>query len=135
MFRLDQIQTKSGGLFKQYCDKLIIGLHVDPSIERKEKLTPILSLNDRIDMLYSIKDICDIFPYKTENELYSILKDTAKPDIMFLGDDHKNDNYTGKDLNIPVVFLDRNHGWSATKFKKMIYQQMREIYNNFRYYE
>ena len=35
------------------CDKLLIALHSDPSIERPEKIAPILSTNDRMESLCS----------------------------------------------------------------------------------
>ena len=27
-------------------------------------------------------------------------------------------------LNIPIHFLDRSHGWSTTKYKELIYKQI-----------
>ena len=35
-------------------------------------------------------------------------------------DDYKNKPFTGDDLNVRVHYLDRSHGWSTTKYKKMI---------------
>ena len=43
-----------------------------------------------------------------------------KIDVRFLGNDYKGKDFTGKDLNIPIHYLDRSHGWSTTKFKKLI---------------
>ena len=40
--------------------------------------------------------------------------------IRFLGDDYKNKKYTGDDLDIKIHFLNRDHGWSTTKFKTLI---------------
>ena len=60
-----------------------------------------------------------IIPYDTEDELYSLLKD-SKFNIRFLGKDYLYSNYTGKDLPIHIHFIDRDHGWSTTKFKKLI---------------
>ena len=42
---------------KEYCDRFLVLLHSDPSIERPEKLKPILSVGERIEMLLSIKYI------------------------------------------------------------------------------
>ena len=104
---------------KEHCDILLLLLHEDPSIERMEKIKPILSLNERIMILSSMKQIDKIITYKTEADLYNILKE-KQIDIRFLGDDYKNKSFTGDDLNIPIHYLDRSHGWSTTKFKKMI---------------
>ena len=40
-----------------------------------------------------------------------------------MGDDYKEKDYTGKDLNIPVHWIGRDHGWSTTKFKLQITNQ------------
>ena len=47
-----------------------------------------------------------------------------KIDVRFLGDDYKNKSFTGDDLNIPIHYLDRSHGWSTTKFKKLIVETL-----------
>ena len=104
---------------KKHCGILLLLLHDDPSIERPEKIKPILDLDERNMILSSMKQIDKIIPYQTEKDLYNILKE-EEIDIRFLGDDYKNKSFTGEDLNIPIHYLDRSHGWSTTKFKKMI---------------
>ena len=104
---------------KKHCDILLLLLHDDPSIERPEKIKPILNLNERNMILSSLKQIDRIITYQIESDLYDILK-TEQIDIRFLGDDYKNKAFTGDDLGIPIHYLDRSHGWSTTKFKKMI---------------
>ena len=101
------------------CDWLTVLLHSDPSIERPHKLKPILSVEDRTKVLMGIKGVNEVIPYTLENELYQLLKD-GRYTIRFLGDDYKNKPYTGVDLNTWVHYLDRDHGWSTTKFKKLI---------------
>lgn len=107
------------------CDILVIALHDDPTIERPEKLKPILSYDDRCKILSSIKYIDRIYPYDTEEDLINLIK-TVKPDIRFLGDDYKGKKYTCDDLGIETFFFNRNHGWSTTKFKKLIYNQIKQ---------
>lgn len=104
---------------KKHCDILLLLLHDDPSIERPEKIKPILSLEERIMVLSSLNQIDQIITYQTESDLYEILKKT-KIDIRFLGDDYKDKPFTGDDLEIPIHYLDRSHGWSTKKFKKLI---------------
>ena len=104
---------------KKHCDILLLLLHDDPSIERPEKIKPILDLNERNMILSSLKQIDRIITYQIESDLYDILK-TEQIDIRFLGDDYKDKAFTGDDLDIPIHYLDRSHGWSTTKFKKMI---------------
>jgi glycerol-3-phosphate cytidylyltransferase len=104
---------------KQHCKYLVVGLHIDPSIERSEKLPPVLSWIERYEILSSIKYIDTISFYNTEEDLVDLLT-IIKPDVRFLGDDYKNKPFTGEKLGIPVHYLDRSHGWSTTKFKKLI---------------
>ena len=104
---------------KKHCDILLLLLHDDPSIERPEKIKPILDLNERNMILSSLKQIDRIITYQIESDLYDILK-SEQIDIRFLGDDYKDKAFTGDDLGIPIHYLDRSHGWSTTKFKKMI---------------
>ena len=104
---------------KEFCTELIILLHEDPSIERPEKLKPILNLDERKMILLSLTQVDLIMPYKSEVDLYQLLSN-LDIDIRFLGDDYKSKPFTGDDLNIPIHFLDRSHGWSTTRFKNKI---------------
>jgi len=106
------------------CEKLIVLLHSDPSIERPEKLKPILSVNERMDILLSLRQIREVLVYETEEDLLDLIE-WVKPDIRFLGDDYIDKPYTGDKLNIPVHFLDRSHGWSTTKYKTLIAQTVK----------
>ena len=104
---------------KSYCKQFIVLLHTDPSIERPEKLKPILSKEERTEILTSIKFIDGIAYYTYEKELVDLIY-RLNPDIRFLGDDYRGKTYTGFELDIPVHYLNRDHGWSTTKFKKLI---------------
>ena len=108
---------------KSYCETFVVLLHTDPSIERPEKLKPILSVEERTEILKSIKYIDYVYSYTYESELVQLLKGIY-PDIRFLGDDYKGKSYTGFELNLPIHYLNRDHGWSTTKFKNLISQSL-----------
>ena len=108
---------------KAHCDTFIVFLQIDPTFERPEKCKPILDYLDRIEILESIKYIDNIFVYQTENDLYTLLK-SIRPDIRFLGEDYIDKSFTGDDLSIPIHWIGRSHGWSTTKFKQAIANQM-----------
>jgi len=108
---------------KQHCDSLIILLHTDPTIERPEKLKAILNVEDRKEILESIKYVDDVISYTFESQLYDLLK-MGEFDIRFLGDDYKDEPFTGDNLRILIHYLNRDHGWSSTKFKKLIAQSL-----------
>lgn len=104
---------------QEYCNTQFILLHDDPTIERPEKLKPVLSVEDRKEIIKNFFVFPIILSYNTEEELYFLLK-SINPDIRFLGDDYINKSYTGDDLGIPVHYFNRSHGWSTTKFKTAI---------------
>ena len=70
-------------------------------IERPNKLKPILSIEERIEILSSIKYIDDIKVYTYEKELIELLKN--KFNIRFLGDDYIGKSFTGIELNIDYI--------------------------------
>lgn len=108
---------------KEECDCLIILLHTDPSIERPYKMRPLLSPRDRKEMLESIKYVDDVIRYTYEEQLYHLLRE-GEFDIRFLGSDYINEPFTGDDLKIEIHYLNRSHGWSASKLKQMICKEL-----------
>lgn len=108
---------------KNNCDYLIVGLHKDPSLERDTKLKPVLSTEERKEMLLSLRYVNQVIEYQIESELIEILKNN-KIDIRFLGDDYIDKRYTGKDLPIDIKLIDRSHGWSTTKYKISISESL-----------
>lgn len=109
----------------KHCDQLYVALHNDPSIERPNKLKPILSLEERTETLLALSSVYYVVPYNFESELLLYLKENDW-DVRFLGDDYKNrDDYTGFGLNIFVHYMSRDHGWSTTKFKNLISKSLK----------
>lgn len=109
---------------KSVCDKLIVGLHTDPTIERPHKLKPILSTYERTEMLLELRSVDDVVCYDTEADLVNLLND-LKPDVRILGTDYEGKRFTGDELGIDIYYHNRNHDWSTTKFKKLIAESLR----------
>ena len=114
---------------KKNCVVLVVLLHTDPSIERPNKLKPVLSPDERKDILMSLGDVDDVIRYTYEEQLYDLLK-VGEFDIRFLGDDYIDKPFTGDDLKIPIHYLNRDHGWSTTKFKKLIAESYEKSNNS-----
>lgn len=114
---------------QENCTVLIVLLHTDPSIERPHKLKPILSVEERKEMLLSLRDVDDVIRYTYEEQLYDLLK-VGEFDIRFLGEDYRGKPFTGDDLKIPIHYLNRDHGWSTTKFKKLIAESYEKSSNS-----
>ena len=86
---------------KWHCNHLTVALHEDPSMARPHKMKPVQSLEDRKEVLRSIKYIDDIVVYQAEDTFLSYLTDY---DIRFVGDDYSDGSYTGNDLDIDSSF-------------------------------
>jgi len=109
---------------KLYCNHLTVALHEDPSIERSYKLQPVQSVEERMEILRSIKYIDDVVTYKIEEEYLDYLR-SGEYNVRFLGTDYKTVSYTGQDIPINIIWLDReSHEYSSTKLKTLIYESI-----------
>ena len=105
---------------KKHVNEIHVLLHIDPSLNRPEKIKPILSVSDRKNTLMALKGVTEVLSYNTEQELLQLIID-INPEIRFLGEDYFNmTDYTGYGLPPKIIFLKRDHGWSTTKFKNLI---------------
>ena len=109
---------------KSVCHELIIALQSDPTIDRPEKIKPTQSVEDRELILRALRYVDDVVQYTTEADLYILLQSDLY-DVRILGTDYKNKDYTGKDLNRSVYFHSRDHGYSTTRFKTRIKENMK----------
>lgn len=98
---------------RERCDKLIVGLHTDPSAERTYKKKPVQTTMERFLQLKSCAYIDEIFPYDTERDLENFLK-FGMVNVRFIGDDYKNRRFTGDELPIELVYVPRAHDYSSS---------------------
>jgi len=105
---------------KKVCDHLIVGLHVNPRIERDSKNKPIQSIYERYTQLEGCKYVDEIIVYETENDLINILK-TRDINVRFLGSDYagKESLITASSL-VPIHYISRNHSFSSSELRKRI---------------
>ena len=104
------------------CEWLIVALHVDPTIERPHKAKPILSAEERTEILLSLRYIDEVVYYNTEAELCDLLSNIPNH-IRVIGSDYENTDFTGKSSASNIYYHNRNHDWSTTRFKTEIAQQ------------
>ncbi len=109
---------------RKNCDKLIVGLQRDPSIDRTDKNKPIMSIKERKIILRGIRHIDTIQDYNTELDLIKMVR-TLKPHVYFIGEDWKGKNFSAKkacaELGIRIHYLTRNHSFSSSSLRKKIY--------------
>ena len=109
---------------KAHCNHLTVALHLDPSIERDVKLKPVHTKEERREILLGLKDVDEVVFYEVENQFLNYLK-SGEYDVRFLGTDYSKGNYTGKDIPIDIVWLSRDHDYSTTRLKTLIYKSVK----------
>jgi glycerol-3-phosphate cytidylyltransferase len=111
---------------KKYCDYLICALQVDPTIDRKEKNTPIQSLVERYIQLDAVGYVDKIIPYNTEEELETIFA-SLDLDIRIIGEEYKDKDFTAKRVcekrGIKLIYNKREHDFSTSSLRKRVYEE------------
>ena len=105
---------------KTQCDHLIVGLQMDPTIDRPTtKNKPVQTLLERFIQLQACKYVDEIIPYATEKELMDIL--TSYPiDVRIVGEEYRDKQFTGFNLPISVYFNSRQHSFSTTELRQRV---------------
>jgi glycerol-3-phosphate cytidylyltransferase len=108
---------------KSKCDYLIVGLQLDPSIDRPNKNKPTQSIIERYVQLRGCKYVDEIIPYITEEDLVDVLS-SFKIDLRVIGEEYKNKEFTGKEYckkkGIEVYYNKRDHRFSSTALRKKV---------------
>ena len=108
---------------KRHCDYLIVGLQLDPSMNRPEKNSPSQTIIERYIQLKGCKHIDEIVPYVSEQDLEDILR-SFKLDIRIIGEEYKKKPFTGKDYckekGIEIYYNKRDHRFSSSCLRKQV---------------
>ena len=105
---------------KSQCDHLIVGLQMDPTIDRPTtKNKPIQTVLERFIQVQACKYVDEIIPYATEKELMDIL--TSYPiDVRIIGEEYRDKQFTGYQLPMAVYFNSRQHSFSTTELRQRV---------------
>ena len=114
---------------KEQCDYLVVGLQVDPSIDRPEKNKPVQTLVERYVQLKGVKYVNEIVCYQTEEDLLDILK-IFPITVRILGEEYKEKEFTGRELckqkNIELFFNKRDHRFSSSDIRQRVCDALKE---------
>lgn len=114
---------------KDQCDYLVVGLQVDPSVDRPEKNKPVQTLVERFIQLKGVKYVDEIICYQTEEDLLDILK-IYPINVRILGEEYKEKEFTGRDLckrkNIELYFNKRDHRFSSSDIRQRVCDALKE---------
>jgi glycerol-3-phosphate cytidylyltransferase len=105
---------------KTQCDYLIVGLQMDPTIDRPTtKNKPVQTVLERFIQVQACKFVDEIIPYATEKELMDIL--TSYPiDVRIIGEEYRDKQFTGYQLPMSVYFNSRQHSFSTTELRQRV---------------
>ena len=108
---------------KEQCDYLICGLQVDPSLDRKDKNSPVQTIVERYTQLNAVRYVDEIIPYQTEKDLEDILN-MLHIDVRILGEEYKNKTFTGRAIcakrGIELFFNKREHRFSSSDLRNRV---------------
>ena len=104
---------------RKNCDRLVVGLQTDPSIDRQEKNQPVQSVYERYVQLSGVKYVDEIIPYDTEQSLIDLLQ-SQEIDVRFIGEDYRERSFTGDDLPIEVFYTSWRHSFSSSSLRKRV---------------
>ncbi len=100
---------------KSLGDKLVVGVDSDEKVKLdKGNDRPINSLEDRTEMLLSIKYIDEVWCFNSTDELREVIK-INKPDVMVIGSDWRGKPVIGEEYTKELLFFDRIGDYSTTK--------------------
>jgi len=107
---------------KTQCDHLIVGLQMDPTIDRPStKNKPLQTVLERFIQVQACKYVDEIIPYATEKELMDIL--TSYPiDVRIVGEEYRDKQFTGYQLPMSVYFNSRQHSFSTTELRQRLFE-------------
>jgi len=104
---------------KTQCDYLIVGMQTDPTIDRDWKNKPVQSVFERFTQLQACKYVDEVIPYATEKELIDILC-SYTIDVRIIGEEYKDQQFTGYNLPMAVYFNTRRHSFSTTELRNRV---------------
>lgn len=104
---------------KEQCDRLVVALQTDPTIDRPEKNKPVQSVFERWVQVEGCKYVDQVIPYATEEDLLNILK-SYHWDVRIIGEDYYGKQFTGSDLDIDIYYNSRRHDFSTSELRKRI---------------
>ena len=92
-----------------------VGIDTDERIkEKKGKDRPYNTLEDRVEVLYSLKYVDSVVIFNSNEELINNIRE-YNPDIMVIGDDYNYNNIVGIEYIPEVKFFPKVEGKSTTK--------------------
>ena len=104
---------------KEQCERLIVGLQTDPTLDRASKNKPVQGVFERFVQLHACKFVDEVVVYGTEKELKDILL-SYPIDVRILGEEYKDKEFTGYDIPMEFYFNKRRHSFSTSELRQRV---------------
>ena len=104
---------------KEQCERLIVGLQTDPTLDRASKNKPVQGVFERFVQLHACKFVDEVVVYGTEKELKDILL-SYPIDVRILGEEYKDKEFTGYDIPMEFYFNKRKHSFSTSELRQRV---------------
>ena len=109
---------------KEQCDYLIVGVSTDELVQKTKNKTPIIPLEDRMEIIRAIKYVDEVVPQYNKDKIAAYHK--YKFDAMFVGDDWKGSELFSKceaelkKFGTDVVYFPYTKKISSTKLREQL---------------
>jgi len=109
---------------KSKCDKLVVGVSTDELVQTEKNKNPVISFEDRIEIIKSISYVDEVIPQINKNKFEAWKKIGFNK--MFVGTDWKGSDTWNKfelefsKLNVTIVYIDYTQSISSTKLTKIL---------------
>jgi len=103
---------------KTHCEHLTVAINSAINLGQ-DKNTPVFSIEERFEILRSIKYVDEVLIYNSEEELVELMG-RKHYHVRFLGDDYRNKPITSPEVISKIVFLNRDHGFSSSRIRNKI---------------
>lgn len=111
---------------KEQCDYLIVGVSTDELIEREKGKSPVIPLEERMEIVKAIRYVDEVVVQQDKDKLGAYLSLDKKFDVMFVGSDWKGtaqwERYEEqfKPYGVKIVYLPYTDGVSSTLLRQKI---------------
>ncbi len=109
---------------REQCDYLIVGVSTDELVKNYKNKTPIISYEERAEIVSSIRYVDKVVPQETRDKLKAL--EQYKFDKMFVGDDWKGSKLFNelekefKKRNVDIVYFPYTKGTSSTALRETL---------------
>ena len=109
---------------KEHCDYLIVGVSTDELVQKEKNKTPVISFEDRCEIVESIKYVDKVVPQYNKNKFEAW--EEYHFDVMLVGSDWQGtqawENYENQfsPLGVKIIYLPHTDGISSTILREKI---------------